>query len=246
MKTCRGEKIMISIIVPALNEAEWIEGCMRSLQNQNYSGEYEIILLDNGSEDGTKEIAKKYCDKLIRVPDLEFLYQIRNKGIQEADGEIIAQIDADCLAPPNWLNEAKESLEDNILVSGPVFPLEDSEFLNWAHYIYNTFMRISINKLQYSTSVAGNSAFYKNKAKQIGGFKNKFPADGKFGMEMRDVGSISFNQDMIVRTSMRRYFESFGPTVLELIISQIKLRQGDGVPYEEADYFEDTEYREPS
>ncbi len=149
------------------------------------------------------------------------------------------------MAPKNWLKEAKKSLKNNILVSGPVNPLENSELLKWIHYLYNTFMRISINKLRYSTSVAGNSAFYKDKAKKIGGFKNKFPADGKFGMEMRKIGSITFNQDMTVRTSMRRYFESFGPTVLELMICHLKLRRGDGVPYENVVYFEDTEYREP-
>ena len=56
----------VTIIIRSKNEAKWIGSCLNSIKNQNYDHKkIEVIVLDNNSEDGTKEIAKRYKIKLI-------------------------------------------------------------------------------------------------------------------------------------------------------------------------------------
>ena len=55
----------VSVIVPTLNEEKYLESCLKSIKNQDYQGEYEIIVSDGGSKDKTLKIAKKYADKVI-------------------------------------------------------------------------------------------------------------------------------------------------------------------------------------
>lgn len=228
---------MISIVVPALNEEEFIEDCLQSLKNQDYSKEYEIIVMDNGSEDRTPEIAEEYCDKLFIESDLS-LYELRNKGIREADGEIIVQTDADCIAPRNWLKESEKGLENSILVTGPILPSEDSEFYRIFLLLYNTLLRLSMNVFHFSHASAGNCAFYKEAALDVGGFRDSFPSDGKFGVDMRMLGELYFNPDMLIFTSIRRFRNtSFSKTVWELLSSHLKLRWGEERDFEKSYYW---------
>lgn len=226
---------MISVIVPALNEEEYIGDCLWSIENQDYSKEYEIIVMDNGSEDKTREIAKEYCDKLLVKPDLG-LPELRNEGIREAEGEIIAQTDADCLVDKNWLKEAEESLEENVLVTGRIVPLENTKLYEVFLYLYNTWLRVSMNAFGFSHASGGNCAFYRDAALAMGGFKDSFPSDGKFGVDMQ--GSLYYDPDMLVFTSMRRYLnDSFSRTVWELLLSHIRLRYLDEKDFDKSYYW---------
>lgn len=232
---------MISVVIPALNEQELIGECLRSLKNQDYSKEYEIIVMDNGSEDRTPEIAENYCDKLFIEPDLS-LYELRNKGILKAEGEIVAQTDADCIASENWLKEIEKGLKNSILVTGPVLPYEDSGFYRVFLFLYNSLLRVSMNVFYFSHASAGNCAFYKEAALEVGGFKDSFPSDGKFGVDMRKVGGLFFNPDMLVFTSIRRFRnDSFSKSVWELLISHLKLRWGGEKEFEKSYYWSENE-----
>ena len=51
---------MISIIVPVYNVEEYLEECLESIQKQTYT-DIEVILVNDGSTDGSKEICEKYC-----------------------------------------------------------------------------------------------------------------------------------------------------------------------------------------
>ena len=54
---------MISVVIPSFNEEERIERCLASLVKQDFPrNEYEIIVVDGGSKDRTREIAEKYAD----------------------------------------------------------------------------------------------------------------------------------------------------------------------------------------
>lgn len=98
----------VSVIVPCLNEAARIEGCLQSLIGQDYSaGAYEMIVADGGSTDGSRERVKVF-EKLhpnvhlvtAEKPDTA---SVRNAGIQVSRYAHIALIDADCQAPREWL-----------------------------------------------------------------------------------------------------------------------------------------------
>lgn len=107
---------MISVIVPAYNVKKYVEKCVYSIINQTFP-DYEIILVDDGSTDGTSilcdELAKK-SDK-IRVFHKENggLSDARNFGMDKAQGEYITFIDSDDYVAPTYLKELYEPIEQD-------------------------------------------------------------------------------------------------------------------------------------
>lgn len=90
--------IKVSVIVPSLNVADYIEECMDSIIGQTLR-EIEIICIDAGSTDGTFEILQKYAEKdkrirLIHSEKKSYGYQI-NLGIQMAKGEYLGIVETD-------------------------------------------------------------------------------------------------------------------------------------------------------
>ena len=89
---------MISVIVPVYRVESYIEYCIQSIQNQTYK-DLEIILVDDGSDDGCPEICDRYAkeDKRIKVihKKNEGLASARNVGLEAATGEYISFVDSD-------------------------------------------------------------------------------------------------------------------------------------------------------
>jgi len=100
--------ISISVIIPALNEEKMIGRCLESLTKLAFArDQFEVLVVDNGSRDKTLFIADSFKDRL----NLKVLQQagvrisgLRNLGAREARGDIVAFLDADCLAPADWLD----------------------------------------------------------------------------------------------------------------------------------------------
>lgn len=114
----------LSIIVPAFNEAAYIKGCIDAIKT-NLDGcglLYEIIVVDNGSEDKTAEIALRYMDKVrvVRL-DRDTISKARNSGAQLAHGALLAFIDADVLVTPDWARGLKRIIEDADLQTSDYF-----------------------------------------------------------------------------------------------------------------------------
>ncbi len=108
---------MISIIIPAYNEEKHIGPCLRSILNTDFPNtDYEIILVDNGSTDRTREIAEQFNVRIFITPDKN-ISGLRNLGAEHANGEILAFIDADCLATPQWLKNASHHIQNNKLAA---------------------------------------------------------------------------------------------------------------------------------
>jgi len=95
---------MISVVIPSYNSAHTISKCLDSLQKQSFNGDLEIIVADS-SEDSTAEmVAARYPDvQLVRLNKKTDPGTARNIGIGLAKGELIACLDADCVAAPDWL-----------------------------------------------------------------------------------------------------------------------------------------------
>jgi glycosyltransferase involved in cell wall biosynthesis len=94
---------VISVIIPAYNEQDFIESTLLSLRNSDYPKEkFEIIVVDNGSTDQTTEIAKQHTDVLLHLPDGN-VGAVRNHGAKKAAGDFIAFLDADCEVSQDWL-----------------------------------------------------------------------------------------------------------------------------------------------
>lgn len=98
----------ISIIVPIYNAERYIEKCIKSIINQNYSN-LEVILIDDGSEDKSLLICKKFAakDERIRVihQNNGGVASARNRGISEANGRFVAWVDSDDSIEPDYIQQ---------------------------------------------------------------------------------------------------------------------------------------------
>jgi glycosyltransferase involved in cell wall biosynthesis len=114
---------MVSVVIPARNAADCIEGCLEALADQTYPDErYEIIVVDNGSFDSTAEVVRSYPVHLLREPSIPSPYSARNHGIKRTVGDVLAFTDADCRPVERWLERGVDSLmsEGADLVGGRV------------------------------------------------------------------------------------------------------------------------------
>ena len=104
----------VSIILPIFNGAEFLEETMRSLLNQTF-GDFELLILDDGSTDSSLEIATSFEDARVKVAGGEHagLTASLNRLLDVARGELIARADADDLYAPDRIEKQAALLERN-------------------------------------------------------------------------------------------------------------------------------------
>ena len=118
----------VSVIIPAKNEEAVLGRCLESLSRMNTPrADFEVIVVDNGSTDRTREIAAASQPslqiRLLEKPDA-YISAVRNCGAAAARGALIAFLDADCLAPPTWLADATAlSWDEEVGVVGSYYEI---------------------------------------------------------------------------------------------------------------------------
>jgi glycosyltransferase involved in cell wall biosynthesis len=96
--------VKISVIVPFYNSRNTIKACAEALLGQSYPAEnYEIIMVDNNSTDGSADIVKFFPRICLLSEPEQGAYASRNRGIEIAKGSIIAFTDSDCVPSRDWL-----------------------------------------------------------------------------------------------------------------------------------------------
>ncbi len=129
--------MVISIIIPAFNEEKNISMCLESIFRLNYPQDrFEVIVVDNGSTDRTRDIVGEYNVSLV-VDDEKNVSGLRNLGACLAKGNILAFVDADCIVSADWLKNAEKyfySLEIAAWGAPPVIP-ENATWVQTTWYL---------------------------------------------------------------------------------------------------------------
>ena len=95
---------LVSIIIRTKNEERWIDHCLSAITEQTLK-DFEIILVDNNSDDWSVKIAKKYTKKIVNVTDF-FPGKAINEGIRASSGEYIVIVSGHCIPKNNqWLEK---------------------------------------------------------------------------------------------------------------------------------------------
>ncbi len=112
-------KITVSIIMPTYNRKNVIEKAINSVINQTYN-DYELIIVDDGSNDGTEDLIKKNYRNYLIYGKIKYFKQnnggvskARNKGLSEAKGNIIAYLDSDNYWLETYLERMVSALSNN-------------------------------------------------------------------------------------------------------------------------------------
>lgn len=109
------QRIDISVIVPIYNTEAWLRDCVDSILSQQFTGLFEVILVDDGSPDGSPAICDEYAAKDSRVrvihQENEGLSGARNAGIDDAKGRYFAFVDSDDVLCPGYLQKLYDACE---------------------------------------------------------------------------------------------------------------------------------------
>ncbi|HUC37956.1 MAG TPA: glycosyltransferase [Acidimicrobiales bacterium] len=115
----------VSVVIPAHNNAATIAEQLDALAGQTFDGDWEVVVVDDGSNDGTAEVAARWADKLPSLtihslPERCGKSHALNLGTRAARGHRIAYCDADDVASPDWLAGLVSALGQDPLVTGPI------------------------------------------------------------------------------------------------------------------------------
>jgi glycosyltransferase involved in cell wall biosynthesis len=121
---------MISVILPVLNGASTIADQLEALERQRVPGEWEVLVVDNGSTDDTVDVASTYLDRLpLRILDGSEhpgRSAVRNFAVEHARGEDLAFVDADDVICDGWIEAMVAHLADESVVTGPYVRVDHS------------------------------------------------------------------------------------------------------------------------
>jgi len=201
----------VSVIVPTLNEARCVGDLLSSLERQDYR-DFEVIVVDGGSRDGTLGIANSYGATTVLLPNSRE-FPSRNHAATLAAGDVLLFTGADVVFPDNLLGRIVRKFErsDLLAVAGPGIPIDAPFLLKLEYSIYNFFryalarMPRPARRFMSSTNLL---AVRRSTFEQLGGFISDVNSDGLLGRALCDRGRVMFSRSEIkAYMSARRMHE---------------------------------------
>lgn len=196
---------MLSIIIPTLNEADYLPYLLNSIKRQNLTDRnYEIIIADAGSKDGTKKISEREGCFVIEggLPAIG-----RNKGAEFAKGKMLLFLDADVILPPDFFKKALKEFQKRRLdiASCFVLPLSNQAIDDILYGIGNFYYELN----QYIKPQApGYCIFIKKELhNKLNGFDEeiKIGEDWDYITRASQLGKFKFLRNTKIPLSMRRF-----------------------------------------
>lgn len=179
--------LRISVIIPAYNAEDTIEKCLNAISHQTFPRkDYEIVVVDDGSLDNTKDIIGKF-------PDIFYIWQsnkgpsaARNAGAQKARGEIIVYTDSDCIAKPDWLEKMIKPFDDpEVIGAKGTYLTQQKELLaRFAQKEFEERYRVLAQHKYIDFVDSYSAAFRKKEFLDVGGFDTQFSVANNEDVEL--------------------------------------------------------------
>lgn len=190
---------LVSIIIPAHNEGLYISQTLSHISMQSYKN-IETIVVDDGSDDNTAEVAKKYADKVVRLHDRMGVSHARNTGVKIAKGELLIFLDADTLLCDK---EAIEKIFCHI-DKGVDYGTCSMKAEKPRHLLYASVKNLFIKYTRFRSS---NGVIFVKRGihERIGGFNTKKDKEEIFEYfaKAKNYGRFGFVETDVI-TSMRK------------------------------------------
>jgi len=197
------KKCDYSVIVPAYNANLTLESCLNALLNQSISN-YEVIVVNDGSDDQTEDIAKKFPVVYIKQPN-KGPASARNNGAKKASGHIILFTDADCIPSRTWIEEMVKPIKQKraAAVKGAYKTSQKSIVALFAQIEFEERFEMLKQVDNIDMVDTYSAAFDKKIFWQMGGFDESFPTanneDTELSYKLSSKGyKMIFNPEAIV------------------------------------------------
>lgn len=170
--------VEVSVVLPTLQERRFIEGCLRSLCAQDDPRIVEILVVDGGSDDGTREVVQAWGGKVRLVHNAGVTAAAAmNVGLAEARGSVIVRADAHTTYDPDYCRRSVDALLDTgaAVVGGPMRPVGDTPFGEAVAAVTTSPLGIGPGRFHYAEE-AGEvdtvylGAFFKETVLAAGGY----------------------------------------------------------------------------
>ncbi len=229
---------MLSVVIPSLNEADSLPACLSSIMAQETADPFEVVVVDNGSIDGTARLAEASGARVLVCLQRGVVYA-RQAGLEAAKGDVVVQIDADsCLAPG-----ALKIIEDAFIDPQVVAVL--GHVVYWPGTWLSKIMEIGYLRSNTLTGrwlkrpifvLAGALSCRRAALLAEGGYRTDLPHSGdEFGIlrQLGRQGKILWAPAVIIGTSDRRFrgrvlrfllVDLLGHTILDRLVYRVGWR----------------------
>lgn len=209
----------VSVVVPVYNDPEGIRDTLSALTSQTYpSDRLEILPVDNGSTDRTREVIRQFAAEydtveLVVEGEVQGSYAARNAGTEKSTGEVLAFVDADMYADDDWLVSAVEATLDAPYVGCNVELVVDGKETLAAEFDARTAFPVEryVRHQQYAPTCC--LLVRRSVVEDVGAFDPRLVSggDSEFGARVADAGyEQSFAADATLYHPVR---DSFGSLV---------------------------------
>jgi len=208
----------VSFVVPAYNEEALLASCLCAIQAEiaRTRCRAEIIVVNNGSTDGTRQIAASIPEVIIIDEAQRGLVQARRAGCLAARGKLIANIDADTILTEGWLSTAIQEFQrtpDLAALSGPFIHYDLPRFARWVAAAFYRLGFVACRVMRFvvrtgSMMQGGNFIVSRSALDAAGGFNPDFRfygEDTELAHRLSKLGAVKFSFALPAFSSGRRF-----------------------------------------
>jgi GT2 family glycosyltransferase len=230
--------VSVTVLIPAYNAADTIRATLSSLLAQRFDEPYEIIVVDSSSDETPHIITAEFpAVHLVHLEQQTDPGTARNLGIVQARGEIIACIDADCIAPPDWLKRMVTAQRaGHQVVGGTIENGNPDSLVAWAGYLGEFREWLPVGRARPVDHVPTcNISYHRSIFTRFGGFPTDFypQEDLLYHWRLSQHGvPIWFDPDTRVRHTHRSTWRAYSQhlrRIGRITARVLKLTGGEGV-----------------
>ena len=185
---------MFSIVIPTYDRKPILEKCLTALEHQNYTGDYEVVVVDDGSNDGTVEWLRETPFPHVRLitQDHQGPSAARNLGVEQAKGDMIVFIDSDLVVLPGFLSNHDAKLQQGRRETGSDRFFTYGRVVNTANFENPTSEPYKITDYSAAFFATGNVAIARHWLIEAGLFDTGFQLYGwedlELGVRLKNLG----------------------------------------------------------
>ena len=212
----------VSVLIPAFNEEKYILNTLQALKKQDYPF-FEIIIADNASSDRTSIIIERFIDDNTNL-NIRQVYEgrkgtnfARERARLAATGSIIAQLDADCVPPKDWIGKGVSAIlkqsSNRVAVTGPYDYFDGDKLMRYASLMTQKIAYPFINYLvqiagKGAILIGGNAFILADALERVGGYNTAltfYGDDIDLGKRLAKLGHVTYDIALVQLSSSRRF-----------------------------------------